>query len=72
MSGNGSSFLSFSASSTKNIWIIDSGAIDHMTPYSSYFHPTLLYLVTNILLLLTVPIPPLLVVVTSTFNLPFL
>ena len=37
MSGKSSSFLSFNASSTENIWIIDSGATDHMTPHSSSF-----------------------------------
>jgi len=37
MSGKSSSFLYFNASSTENIWIIDSGVIDHMTPHSSYF-----------------------------------
>jgi len=37
MSGKSSSFLSFNASSTENICIIDFGATDHMTPHSSYF-----------------------------------
>jgi len=37
MSGKSSSFLSFNAYSTENIWIIDSGATDHMTPHSSCF-----------------------------------
>jgi len=37
MSGKSSSFLSFNSSGTENIWIIDSGATDHMTPHSSYF-----------------------------------
>ena len=37
MSGKSSSFLSFNVSGTENIWIIDSGATDHMTPHSSYF-----------------------------------
>jgi len=37
MSGKSSIFLSFNASSTENIWIIDSGATDHMTPHSSCF-----------------------------------
>jgi len=37
MSGKSSSFLSFNASSTENIWIIDSGATDHMTPHYSSF-----------------------------------
>ena len=32
-----SSFLSFDASSTKNIRIIDYGVTDHMRPHSSYF-----------------------------------
>ena len=36
MSGKSSSFLSFNASSTENIWIIDSGGTDHMTPHSSF------------------------------------
>jgi len=45
MCGKSSSFLSFNASGTENIWIIDSGATDHMTP-----HPTIPYLITNILL----------------------
>ena len=35
MRGKSSSFLSFNASGTENIWIIDSG--NHMTPHSSYF-----------------------------------
>jgi len=29
--------LSFNVSSIENIWIIDSGVTDHMTPHSSYF-----------------------------------
>ena len=37
MTGKSSSFLSFNASGTENLWIIDSGATDHMTPHSSYF-----------------------------------
>jgi len=37
MAGKSSSFLSFNASGTENIWIIDSGVTDHMTPHSSYF-----------------------------------
>ena len=37
MSGKSSSLLSFNAFSTENIWIIDSGATDHMTPHSSSF-----------------------------------
>ena len=37
MSGKSSSFLSFNASSTENIWNINSGATDHMTPHSSSF-----------------------------------
>jgi len=37
MSGKSSSFLSFNASSTENIWIIDFGATNHMTLYLSYF-----------------------------------
>ena len=37
MSGKSSSFLSFNASSTENIWIMDSSATDHMTPHSSSF-----------------------------------
>ncbi|KAL2320148.1 hypothetical protein Fmac_029117 [Flemingia macrophylla] len=37
MTGKSSSFLSFNASGTENIWIIDSGATDHMTPHPSYF-----------------------------------
>ena len=34
--GKNSSFLAFNASCSKDIWIIDSGATDHMTPYMSY------------------------------------
>ena len=37
IAGKSSSFLSFNTSSTENIWIIDSGATDHMTHHSSYF-----------------------------------
>nr|KYP43794.1 hypothetical protein KK1_034774 [Cajanus cajan] len=37
MTGKSSSFLSFNASNTENIWIIDSSATDHMTPHSPYF-----------------------------------
>ena len=37
MTGKSSSFLSFNASGIENLWIIDSGATDHMTPHSSYF-----------------------------------
>ena len=36
MTGKNSSFLAFNASCSKDIWIIDSGATDHMTPYMSY------------------------------------
>jgi len=61
MSGKSSRFLSFNASSTENIWIIDFGAINHMTSHYNapllIFHSTMPYLVTNILLLLMVPIP---------------
>jgi len=32
-----SNVLSFNASSNENIWIIDSGATNHMIPHSSYF-----------------------------------
>jgi len=37
MSGKSSSFLSFNAFSTENIWIIDSDSTDHMTHHSSCF-----------------------------------
>ncbi|KAI5385309.1 hypothetical protein KIW84_072057 [Lathyrus oleraceus] len=36
MIGKNSSFLALNASYSKDIWIIDSGATDHMTPYMSY------------------------------------
>jgi len=37
MSGKSSSFLSFNASSTENIWNIDPGTTNHMIPHSFYF-----------------------------------
>lgn len=36
MTGKNSNFLALNASCSKDIWIIDSGATDHMTPYMSY------------------------------------
>ena len=36
MTGKNYSFLAFNASCSKDIWIIDSGVIDHMNPYMSY------------------------------------
>jgi len=47
ISGKSFSFLSFNASSIENIWIIDSGATDHMTPHSSYFSPSYIALSSN-------------------------
>jgi len=72
MSGKSSSFLSFNASSTENICIIDFGATDHMTPHSSYFSSYTVLSGNQHITMLMVPLPLLLVVVTSTFNLPFL
>ena len=37
MTGKNVSFLTFNSSGTEDLWIIDSGATDHMTPHPSYF-----------------------------------
>jgi len=72
MSGKCISFLSCNASSIENIWIIDSGATDHMTPHCSYFSSYTALSSNQYITIANGSNTPLLVVVTSTFNLPFL